>query len=132
MELHDALVVYMVETTRLKLTGVNGVEKIGALCLLLNVCINQKRVCFRVNVLHHNLEPVKASSFWNLHLSTEALEQVLVHNSIGGCEECKNVGNKVSLIVIESIVPVVKILREINLFRRPERSLGLLVHLPDL
>lgn len=40
--------------------------------------------------------------------------------------------NKVSLIVIELVLPVVKIRGEVNLLGSPERSLSLLVHLPDL
>jgi hypothetical protein len=36
------------------------------------------------------------------------------------------------LVVIDAVVPVVEILAEINLFGRPEGSLGLLVELPDL
>jgi hypothetical protein len=60
-----------------------------------------------VNVLHHDLETVEASSFWNLDLSTESLKKVLVHDTIRGGEECKDVGNEVSLIVVESVIPVV-------------------------
>jgi hypothetical protein len=85
-----------------------------------------------VDVLHHDLETVEATSLGNLDFTTEALDKVLVDNSVGCSEERKDVGNEVSLVVIESIVPVVKVLWEVNLFGGPERSLSLLVHLPDL
>jgi hypothetical protein len=42
------------------------------------------------------------------------------------------VGDEEALVVIEALVPIVKILGEIDLLGGPERSLGLLVHLPDL
>ena len=113
-------------------TGLNGIEKVCALSLLLDVCVDQKGICLRVDVLHHDLETVEATSLGDLDFTTEALDKVLVDNSIGCSEECKDVGNEVSLVIIESVVPVVKILGEINLFGGPERSLSLLVHLPDL
>lgn len=47
-------------------------------------------------------------------------------------EKGKDVLNKVSLIVIELVLPVVKIRGKVNLLGSPERSLSLLVHLPDL
>ena len=40
--------------------------------------------------------------------------------------------NKVSLVVVELVVPIVKILGEIDLLRGPEGSHSVLVHLPDL
>lgn len=40
--------------------------------------------------------------------------------------------DEVSLIVVELVVPVVQIGGEVDLLRGPERSLSLLVHLPDL
>ena len=65
-----------------KLTGLNGVEEICALSLLLNVCIDEERVCFGMNVLHHDLETVEASSLWYLNLVRKSLEQVLIDNAI--------------------------------------------------
>jgi hypothetical protein len=80
------------------------------LSLLLDVCIDEKGVCLRVDVLHHYLETVEASSLWDLDFSAETLDQVLVDNAVRCGEECQDVGNEVSLVVIESVVPVVKIL----------------------
>lgn len=115
-----------------ELTGLNGVEEIGLLCLLLNICINKKRVCLRVDVFHHDLEAVKAACLWDLNLSTESLKKILVDNSVRGSEERENVRNKVSLVIVESVVPVVKILGQIDFLCSPEGSLRFLVHLPDL
>jgi hypothetical protein len=41
-------------------------------------------------------------------------------------------GDEVAFILGQAIVPVILILGEVNLFCGPERSLSLLVELPDL
>jgi hypothetical protein len=85
-----------------------------------------------VDVLHHDLEAVEAASLGDLDLAGEALDKVLVDDAIGGGEEGEDVGDEEALVVVEALVPVVKVLGEIDLLSGPERSLGLLVHLPDL
>lgn len=85
-----------------------------------------------MDVLHHDLETIEATSLGNLNLSTETLDEVLVDNAVRGGKEGKNVGDEVTLIVVQAVVPVVEILGEINLLSGPEGGLGLLVHLPDL
>jgi len=112
--------------------GLDSIEEICLLSLLLDICIDEKGVCFGVDVLHHDLETVEASSFWDLDFTTESLEEVLVDNSVRGSKECKNMGDEVSLVIVQSVVPVVKILGEINFLSSPERCFCLLVHLPDL
>ena len=114
------------------LTVVNGVEQVGALPGLADVCVDEQRVCLRVNVLHHDLETIEASRLRYLYLAGESLDKVLVHDAIGGGEESKDVGDEEALVVVEALVPVVEILGQINLFGSPERSFGLLIHLPDL
>ena len=91
----------------LKLTCFDRVEEICTLSLLLDVCVDQKRVCLGVDVLHHDLETIEASSLGDLDFTTESLDEVLVDNSVGCCEERKDVRNEISLVVIESVVPVV-------------------------
>jgi hypothetical protein len=81
-----------------------------ALCLLLDVGINEERVCLGVDVLHHDLEAVKASSLRDLDLVGESLKEVLVDNSVRCGEKGENVGNEIALIIVESIVPIVEIL----------------------
>ena len=115
-----------------KHTGLNGVEEVSALLRLLDVGVDQKGVGLRVDVLNHDLESIEAASLSNLDLSTETLKQVLVDNAIRGSEESKNVGDEVSLVIVQTVVPVVQVLGQIDLFSSPERSFGLLVHLPDL
>ncbi len=112
--------------------GLNGVEEVSALSLLLDVGIDKKRISLGVNILNHDLETVEAASLWDLDLSGETFEEVLVDNSIGRGEEGKDVGNEVALIIVEAVVPVVKVLGEIDLFGGPEGGLCLLVHLPNL
>lgn len=112
--------------------GLDGVEEVRALRLLLDVCVDEKRVCLGVDVLNHDLKTVEAASLWDLNLSGETLKQVLVDNAVGCGEEGKDVRDEVTLIVVETVVPVVQILGKINLLSSPERGLGLLVHLPDL
>jgi hypothetical protein len=114
------------------LTVVNGVEQVVALLGLANVCVDEQRVCLGVDVLHHDLEAVEAACLRDLYLAREALDEVLVDNAIGGSEESEDVGDEEALVVVQSLVPVVKVLGKIDLFGSPEGSLGLFVHLPDL
>ena len=111
---------------------VNGVEQVLALPGLANICVDKKGVCFRVDVLHHNLEAVEASCLGDLYFARESLDQVLVDDTIRGGEEGEDVGDEETLVVIEALVPVMEILGEVNLFGGPEGSFGFLVHLPDL
>ena len=64
------------------LTGLNGIEEVGSLGLLLDIGVDEERISLGVDVLHHDLEAVEASSLRNLDLSTETLDQVLVDNSV--------------------------------------------------
>ena len=47
-------------------------------------------------------------------------------------KESQDVFDKVPLVVVQLVFPVVQVGGQVDLFGRPERSLGLLVHLPDL
>lgn len=85
-----------------------------------------------MDVLDHDLESVEATSLRDLDLSTETLHQVLVDNTVRSSEESKDVRDEVALVIIQTVVPVVQVLRQVDLFGSPERSLGLLVHLPYL
>ena len=115
-----------------RLTGVNGIKEIGSLFLVLDVRVDKERVSLGVDILHHDLESIEAASFRNLDFTTESLDKVLVHDAIRRREESKDVRDEVAFIVIKAIIPVVEILGKIDLFGRPERGFGLLVHLPDL
>lgn len=112
--------------------GLNGVEEVAALAVLLDVGVDEQGVGLGVDVLHHDLEAVEASSLGDLDLAAEALDQVLVDNAIRGGKEGQDVRDEVLLVIVQAVVPVVQILGQINLLGGPERGLGLLVHLPDL
>lgn len=112
--------------------GLNGVEEVAALAVLLDVGVDEQGVGLGVDVLHHDLEAVEASSLGDLDLAAEALDQVLVDNAIRGGKEGQDVRDEVLLVIVQAVVPVVQILGQINLFGGPEGGLGLLVHLPDL
>ena len=116
----------------LGLTCLNGIEEICLLFLFLHVCIDQKRIGLRVDVLHHDLKTIEAASFWDLDFTAEAFDKVLVNNSVRSCEEREDMRDEISLIIIQSVVPIMKILREINLLCGPEGCFGFFVHLPDL
>lgn len=98
---------------------------------------------------HHDLETVERLGLSSLDLGRESLNKVLVDDTVRlsvesvaarrvkeehaySSEEGKDVLNKVSLIVVELILPVVKIRGKVDLLSSPERGLSLLVHLPDL
>ena len=99
-----------VERIALTHTGLNSIEQVRSLRLLLDIGVDQKGVSLGVNILHHNLKTVEAARLRNLDLSAESLEKVLVHNAVGRGEESKNVRDEVAFVVIESVVPVLEIL----------------------
>jgi hypothetical protein len=81
---------------------------------------------------HHDLEAVERLGLGNLDLTAEALDKVLVDDTVRSGEESEDVLNKVALVVVELVVPVVEVGGEVDLLGGPERRLGLLVELPDL
>jgi len=84
--------------------------------------------------LHHDLETVETLGLGGLDLGRESLDKVLVDDTIRlilarprrcakvtySSEESEDVLDKVSLIVVELVVPIVKIGCEIDLLRCPE------------
>ena len=60
-----------------------------------------------MDVLHHDLETVETSRLWCLDFTAEALDEVLVHDSVRCGEKGEDVGDEVFLVVVESVVPVV-------------------------
>lgn len=117
---------------RPRLTGVYGIKEIGSLLLLLDICINEERVCLGMNILHHDLETIEAASLGYLDLSTEPLHQVFIDDAVRRGKEGEHMGDEVSLIIVQPIVPISQILGEINFLGGPKGRFGLFVHLPDL
>jgi hypothetical protein len=87
----------------------DGVEEVITLGGVLDVGIDEERVSFRVDVLHHDLETIEAPCLGDLNLIGEAFVEVLVDDTVGSCEEGENMWNEVTFIVVETIVPVVDI-----------------------
>ena len=114
------------------LTSVYRVKEVGALLLLFNVCIDEEGICLRVDVFHHDLETVEAACFWDLDFTAETLDKVLVDDAIRCGEEGENVRDEVALIIVEAVVPVVKVFGKVDFLGSPEGGFGFLVHLPDL
>jgi len=129
--------------------GVHSLEKVCTTCGVLDVGVDEERVGFRVNVLpvgqrslaqckrialHHDLETVEALGLGGLDLGRESLDKVLVDDTIRlisarsrwwesstySSEESEDVLDKVSLIVVELVVPIVKIGCEVDLLGCPE------------
>lgn len=90
-------------------TSVNSIEEISSLLMFLDVSINEERVRLRMDILHHDLESIEAAGFGNLDFAAESLDQVLVHDTIGSSEEGKDVRDEITLIVVKSVVPIMKI-----------------------
>lgn len=84
-----------------------------------------------MDVFHHDLESIEASSFWNLNFSAEFLSQVLIDNAVRGCEEGKHVFDEMLLIFVE-FFPMLLVLRKVNFINNPEGGKSILVHLPDV
>lgn len=106
----------------------NSIEKIIFLVIIFNISVYQKRVCFRVNVLHCDLETIETSGFRNLNLWAKLLSQVFKHDAITGGEECENILDEMFLFFIE-FLPISEVLVEIDFISCPERGKMSLVHL---
>lgn len=98
---------------------------------VLNVGVDQKRVGLRVDVLHHDLEPVEASCFWDLHLRHEFRSEVLEDDAVRSSEEGQHVLDEM-FVVIGQFVPVLLVLSEVQFSDVPEAGHLVLVHLPDV
>jgi hypothetical protein len=84
-----------------------------------------------VNILHHHLEAVEATSLRSLDFGHEALCEVLKNNTVGGGEEGEDMLNEVLLVLVE-LLPILDVLGEVDFLSGPKSSLLVLVHLPDV
>ena len=57
--------------------------------------------------------------------------QVLIDNAVGGGKECKDMEDGVAFSFSQP-VPICGVCREVDLFHRPERNFGFLIHQPDV
>jgi hypothetical protein len=60
-----------------------------------------------------------------LDFVAESLDQVFVDDAVRGGKEGKDVGDEMSLIIVELVLPIVQILGEVNLFGGPEAGFSL-------
>ncbi len=90
--------------------GVDGIKEVLTLLGVLDIGIDEERVCLGVDVLHHDLEAVEAAGLGSLDLVGETLDEVFVDDAVRRGEEGKDMRDEVPLVVVETIVPVVEIL----------------------
>mmetsp|Transcript_105513 Transcript_105513/g.235500 ORF Transcript_105513/g.235500 Transcript_105513/m.235500 type:complete len:237 (+) Transcript_105513:450-1160(+) len=111
--------------------GVDGIEDGILLNRIPNILLDQERIGLRMDVLHRHLESIKGASLRHLDFCGKARSQILVDDAIRSGEEGQDVLDEVPL-GIGQLIPILRILGKVDLLCRPERSLVLLVHLPDL
>lgn len=88
-------------------TSFDRVEQKGTLTGLFDVGVYQERISLRVNVFHHDLEAIETPGLRNLYFITESFEEVLVDDSIRSSKESENMRDEESLVVIETMFPIV-------------------------
>ena len=113
-------------------TGLDGVKEISALSGLFDISIDQERVSFRMDILHHDLETVETSCLGDLNFIAESFKKIFIDDTVGSSKKRKDMRNKEPFILIETMFPIIQILGKINFLGSPERCLCLLVHLPNL
>ena len=90
--------------------GFHGVEEVLALHGVLDVSIDEERVSLGMDILHYNLEAIEAVSLSSLDLIREPFDQILVDNPVQSGDESEYMGDKVPLVVIQMVVPVMDVL----------------------
>ena len=85
-----------------------------------------------MDTLHHDLEAIEAPGFSSLHLIGGVFNEVPIDNTVRSHKKSKDMGYKVAFVVIETVVPVMEVLGEVQLLSSPEGGFSLLVHLPYL
>ncbi len=86
--------------------SLNRSKQILPLPWVLDIGVNEQRIRLGVHVLHHDLEPVKTARLGDLDVVGEPLDEVLVHDAVGGGEEGEHVRDEGAFGVREAVVPV--------------------------
>ena len=107
-----------------------SIKEILLLDLIFDVCVNQKRVCFWVNVFHRYLESIETTRLRYLNLSAELLTQIFWDDSIWGREKGKYMSDEVFFLFVE-FLPILGVLREVDLICSPKWGKMLFVHFKD-
>ena len=90
--------------------GVHGVEEVLGLHGVQDVSIDEERVSLGMDILHYNLEAIEAASLDSSDLIREPFDQILIDNPVRSSDESEYMGDKVPLVVIQMVVPVVDVL----------------------
>lgn len=106
------------------------IKEILLLNLIFDVGVNQKRVCLGMNVFHCYLESVKTARLRYLNLSAELLTQIFWDDSIWGREKGKDMSYEVLFLFVE-FLPVLSVLREVDLICSPKWGKMFFVHFKD-
>ena len=89
------------------------------LFLILDVGVDQQRVCLTVNVLHSYLKAVEAPCLWRCDFGREVPTKVLVDYAIRRGKEREDMGHKVPFVGGQ-VVPVLQVQGQVNLLGSPE------------
>jgi hypothetical protein len=90
--------------------SLDSVEEIFALGRLLDISVDEERLGFGMDILHHDLEAIEATSFSGLNLVRESLYEVLVDDAIGGGEEGEDMGDEMAFIIVKLVGSIVEVL----------------------
>ena len=89
-----------------------GIEQSASFLPVLNVGVDEKAVHLAVNVFDGDLKPIEAPGLRDLDLLHEPFNKVFVNKSVWCCEECKDMGNEIFLIIFQLFILIFQILKE--------------------
>ncbi|KAK7434440.1 hypothetical protein VKT23_020210 [Stygiomarasmius scandens] len=95
--------------------SLGSVKEVVALGGVLDAGVDEERVCFGVNVLHHDLETVESTSLGGVDFVGEMFDKIFIDDTVRGGKESENMEDEVTFIVVHAVVPVVEVLGEIHL-----------------
>ena len=90
--------------------GVHGVKEVLVLRGVLDVSIDEEQVSLGMDILHYSLEAIEAVSLGGLDLIRELFDQILIDNPVRSGDKSEYMGDKVPLVVIQTVVPVMDVL----------------------
>lgn len=110
----------------------DGVQQVVLFSWIFDVSVNEQRIGFGMDVLHHDLKTIKKLGFGVLNHPYHIFSEVFIDDPVAGRKEGKHVFDKMLFIPIELVFPVVEVLNEVYFFCRPEASFRIFVELPDV
>jgi len=85
-----------------------------------------------VNVLHHDLKPIEKLGLCVLYFVDEVECQVFVDDAVAGGKKSQYMFDEMALIVVELVVPVHEVCRQVYFFCCPKIGFRLFVKCPDV